>query len=119
MEKFATDEILAKVDELVEIIKKSPEYIKYNKITCKMQENKEIVSIIKEIKYLQKECVNLEYRKQNTKEIEQKIEEKLNYLSEIPIYNEYLYLEEELDDLFQNVKYIIESHINNKDNNVF
>lgn len=119
MEKFAIDEILAKVDELVEIIKNSQEYVNYSKITYKLKSNEEIMRIIGEVKELQKECVNLEYRKMDTSLVERKIEENLNYLKGIPIYSEYLYLEEELDELFQNVKYIIESHINNKNNNNF
>ena len=114
MEKFVKEDILIKVDELVELIKNLPSYKKYISICNQMKSNEEINSIISTIKMKQKEAVNLEYRKESTTLIDNEISNSLKKLMEYPIYQEYSYLQEDLNNMFQSIKSILENHINEK-----
>ena len=49
-----------------------------------------------------------------TKELEDKIESNLKELSTYQIYTEYTYLQEDLNEMFQNIKYVIEHFIEEK-----
>ena len=114
MEKFAKDELLTKIDELISLIKEMPTYKRYIDICNQMKKNKEITNIISNIKKKQKEAVNLEYRKENTSVIDKEIEVSLKTLMEYPIYQEYSYLQEDLNNMFQTIRSILENHINEK-----
>ena len=111
MEKLSK-EVLEKVDELVSLIKESSDYKRYLELNKKMKEDKEIIELVNEIKNYQKLIVNMEYRKENTKEYEEKINYNLEKLNTFPIYLEYSYLQEDLNNLFQDIKKILENHIN-------
>lgn len=114
MEKFAKEEILIKVDELVALIKNLPTYKRYIEVCKQMKANEEIRSIIFFIKMKQKEAVNLEYRKESTSLIDNEISSSLKTLMDYPIYQEYSYLQEDLNNMFQSIKSILENHINEK-----
>ena len=47
-------------------------------------------------------------------ELEDKIESNLKELSTYQIYTEYTYLQEDLNEMFQNIKYVIEHFIEEK-----
>lgn len=112
MEKFVKDEILLKIDELIEMIKNDNLYKRYVLVSKQMKDNEEIMSIIKNIKLLQKKAVNLEYRKEDISLIEKEIANNLNLLNSYPIYQEYSYLLEDLNSLFQDIKSSLEGYIN-------
>lgn len=114
MEKFAKDEILTKVDELIALIKEMPSYKRYIDICNQMKKNEEIMSTISFIKKKQKEAVNLEYRKESTSLVDSEISSSLEKLMEYPIYQEYSYLQEDLNNMFQSIKSILEKYINEK-----
>ena len=57
MENQMRNKILEKTDEIIEIIKNSNEYQQYIEISNKMKDNKEIVSLINNIKKLQQKLV--------------------------------------------------------------
>ena len=65
MEKFVKNEILSKTDELIEMIKKDDLYKRYVLVSKQMKDNEEIMTIISDIKLLQKKAVNLEYKKED------------------------------------------------------
>ena len=100
MEESNKELILTKIDELVNIIKSEENYIRYEKITNQMKSNSTIIELINEIKQLNKKLINLQYKNIDTTEIEDKIKEKENFLNSMPIYLEYKYLQEDLDNLF-------------------
>ena len=113
MENKNREELLKKVDELVCLIKNTPNYIKYEELKNKMASNKEITSIIGKIKKIEQTIVKKEYNKQDTKEDEKELKDLMDKLNEYPIYLEYSYLQEDLNNDFQNIKKIIEDSINN------
>lgn len=112
MEKHVKDEILNKVDELVILLKESPEYLRYKEIVEQMKKNDEIMMLIKNVKKNQKEIVNLEYRGSNTSNIENILFNSIETLNSYPIYQEYSYLLSDLNYMFQCVKNILEEYIN-------
>ena len=95
-------EILNKVDEIINLINESDNYKKYLKLKDMLENNKEIMLLISEIKVLQKDIVH-HYEK---KEL---LKEKQKELDSIPLYREY---QNTLDEL--NITYnIIETTLNN------
>lgn len=113
MENKNKEEVLKKIDELVCLIKDTPNYKRYNELKSQMKNNKEIMSLIKDIKKLEQSIVKKEYNKIDINEEEKKLKELKNELESFPIYLEYSYLQEDLNNDFQNIKKIIEDSINN------
>ena len=110
MEKQNKEELLKKVDELVSIIKNSNDYKRYIELKTIM-ENSEIMPIINKIKKVQRESIKNESRGINTLKLEEEIESLKKELDSYPIYREYTYLQEDLNNDFQNIKKIIEDII--------
>ena len=104
--------ILNKIDELIDILKSSEDYQRYIYLSNEMKKNNTIMSIINDIKKLEQKRVNLDYKKEDTKEIDLEIESKKKELNEYPIYVEYNYLKVDLDNTFQSIKSILENNIN-------
>ena len=68
--------ILNKIDELIDILKSSEDYQRYIYLSNEMKKNNTIMSIINDIKKLEQKRVNLDYKKEDTKEIDLEIESK-------------------------------------------
>lgn len=113
MENLTVDKILSITDEIVDIIKNSEEYRKYIEVSNKMKDHKEIMSLIDEIKSLQKQLVKEQSLNKDVTSIDNEINNKLKQLEEYPIYLEYIYLQEDLNESIGLVKERIEKHINN------
>ena len=94
--------ILDKVDEIITVIKTSPNYQKYLLLQEKMNSNQELISLINEVKVLQKMIVN-----GKDKEIE--LKEKMALLENNPLYREY---SNNLTDI-NNEFAIVENTLNN------
>jgi len=104
-----------KIDELFLTIKNSPEYKAYQNIGEVLENNKEVNDLVNEIKKLQQESVRLEEENNpKYKEIDKVIEEKVNTLNSIPIYQEYLRRMDEFNDIIASSKDNIEKYINDK-----
>ena len=112
MENKNREEIIKKVSELIEIIKESNDYKKYTELKDKMKNNKDIMDLVNKIKKEEQQLVNKKYRKEDTKELEKNIDKNKKELMSYPIYQEYSYLQEDLNNMFQNIKSIIENSIN-------
>ena len=104
--------ILEKTDELVSLIIESSEYQKYQDIKEKMKKDEEVMGLIEEVKSLQKEAVKKSIKNEDVEELDKTIEEKLVILNKIPIYQEYLDVEEEINVTLQTIKNTIENYIN-------
>ena len=113
MEKWMRNKILEKTDEIIEIIKNSKEYQQYIEISNKMKDNKEIVSLINDIKKLQQKLVKEQSVGNDITVLDKEINDKLKILEEYPIYLEYLYLQEDLNNSINLIKESIEDYINN------
>ena len=107
------NKILEKTDEIIEIIKNSNEYQQYIEISKKMKDNKEIVSLINNIKKLQQKLVKEQSLGNDINVLDNEINDKLKRLEEYPIYLEYLYLQEDLNKSINLIKESIENYINN------
>ena len=105
MEKLSKD-VLEKVDELVTSIKESKEYQKYIMIRNKLDENKDIKKIIKDVKKIQQELVKSEYYKdtEKAKILKESLDNKNKELKSYPIYNEYEHAIEELNEILFPIK---------------
>ncbi len=94
--------ILEKVDEIINDIINSNEYQKYLNLKDELDKNKEIKSLISEIKLIQKDLAH-NYPK------EMELENKIKELESIPLYREYQNILSELNNTYN----IIESTLNN------
>lgn len=103
---------LDKFDELIDLIKNSPDYKKYKTLEKIMKNDKEIMMLIEEVKCYQKQIVKLKVVGKDTKELEEKIKIDLEKLENIPVYVEYNYLQTDLNELFQIIKNTIEKCLN-------
>lgn len=112
MEKQNKEEILKKVDELVDLLKNSEDYQRYLYLSNEMKKNNSLMKLIKDIKTLEKKRVNYEYRNESTKDIDLEIDNKKQELNEYPTYVEYNYLQEDLNNIFQSIRSILEQNIN-------
>lgn len=101
-----------KIDELFQAINESEEYQDYIKIVKILKEDKELTNLIEEIKQLQKEATILEYQN-NTKykEIDNTIKEKLNILNNNPLYVEYKYKMDELNNIISTSSNMITKYL--------
>lgn len=114
MENISNREILEKVDELIDLIKKSPMYLQYQKLKDALERNNEINLLINEIKLLQQQIVKLEYNNMPVEKEKALLEEKINLLDAYPLYHEFITRQEELDDCLQQIKFIVERVINKR-----
>ena len=113
MERQMNNKILTKTDEIIDIIKNSEEYQKYIEVSNKMKDNKEIMNLINEIKTLQKKLVKEKSVGNDISSIDDEINKKLKCLEDYPIYLDYIYLQEDLNNSITLVKTSIENYINN------
>ena len=113
MENKNKEKLLTKLDELISLIKNTPNYKRYEELKSEMSNNKEIMNLVKNIKKLERSIVKKEYNKLDTKKDEEELMILKNKLKEYPDYLEYTYLQEDLNNDFQNIKKIIEDSINN------
>ena len=116
MVKSLSNDVLSKIDEIVEYIEESDTYIKYKEIEKKLEKDSDIMDKINKIKSIQKEIVKLEIANKDISLLEKEVDDILNELNTYPIYQEYNYLFEDLNNTFQEIKFIIENYLNNKIN---
>lgn len=112
MENNNKEILISKTKELVELIKNSSDYQKYLELKNKMKDNNEIMTLINKIKKEEKIITNKEYRKEDTEENNKNIDKMKQELETYPIYREYMYLQEDLNNMFQSIKSIIENSFN-------
>ena len=108
MEEKNKELLLKKIDELIEIIKNGKEYKRYVELGSKMKENKEIMNLISKIKKEEQIIVKKEYRKEDTSSLNEELNKIKKELNSFPIYQEYTYLQQDLNNTFQTIKSIIE-----------
>ena len=112
MEKLNSELVLDKTNELVSLIKESNDYKRYVFLKEEMKKDKQLMELVNKIKKSEKLRVNLEHKKEDISNIEKEINSLRKELNEYPIYQEYLYLQEDLNNLFQNIRNILETTIN-------
>ena len=104
-----------KINELFQTIENSQEYKSYLEIGKVLESDSEINTLIKDIKSLQQKSVNLEYNNDPFyKEVDKEIEEKVKILNSKPMYQEYLRLMNDFNDVLAMSSNHIEEYINSK-----
>ena len=107
--------IQTKIDELFDSIKNSKEYLAYQNIGEVLNKNEEVNNLVNEIKKLQQDSVRLEEENNpKYKEVDKLIEEKVNTLNSITVYQEYLRRMNEFNDIIATSRNNIEEYINEK-----
>jgi len=101
--------ILDKVDEIIEVIKKSPNFQKYLLLQEKMNSNQELISLINDVKDLQKMIVN-------GKDKETELKEKMSLLENNPMYREYNNIVNDINNEFAIVENTLNNYFNKKFN---
>lgn len=103
-------------DQLLELIKQTDIYKKYNHILRQAKDNQDINNIVKDIKTIQQRLVKAEYiDKKNIETLEIELESKKQALYSIPLYQDYLEVSEELNTLIMLINKKIQSCINSLD----
>ena len=98
------NKILNEVDKIIEFIKESADYKDYIYLKDKLSKHEKANNLINEIKTLQKQAVKQEINKMDTKELDNKIKEKLDELNKIPLYRDFIDKQEILNDMYQAIK---------------
>ncbi len=101
-------EILDKVEEIVKIVKDSPSYQTYLELENKMKSHPKIPKLIEEIKKLQKKAVQMVSQGLEIDSIEKELSSLQEQLEEIPLYQDFVDIQKELNDSFSFIKESIE-----------
>ncbi|MDF2699570.1 MAG: hypothetical protein K0Q49_1126 [Haloplasmataceae bacterium] len=102
-----------KLNELIDLLKNQDEVIYFNQIEDKLKANQFINEKLNQFRKMQQKHVL--YENKNGKvpvDVNSKYENLQNELFEIPVFNEYLNLLNDINDVIQSVAFIIESEIN-------
>lgn len=107
------EEIKQKLENLIETLEAQEEVRRFIEIERKMHQNVTLKQRINEYKKWQQRVVLNEYRTGETDEhAEAKLRQLYEELADIPIFNEYLHLMEEINEVIQSITKIIEESIN-------
>ena len=87
------NDIIKKVDEIIQTIEESTIYQKYLDLKNQIDKNKELKTLINEVRVLQKDIVH----KVKEKDV---LENKLNELNSHPLYIEYINTLDEINNTF-------------------
>ena len=103
------------IEELFNAINNSDEYKEYKQIVDIIEEDSEIKNLIEEIKKLQKEAVNLEYKNDDRYlELDKLIKEKEKILNNNKDYQEYLSKLKDFNNTLLASSSLIEDYVTDK-----
>jgi len=105
---------LTSIQKLKEQLEQDPTLKHYREIGTKVHENEELLVLYKQYITLQKELVNLEYYKKEAAKAqkERELQELESRLYDIPLFNQYIQTQVELEELFQTMTHLIQDNIN-------
>lgn len=107
--------IESSIEELFKAIDNSKEYKEYLEISNSLNNNKEVKSLIDEIKKLEKEATNLEYNGDSRyKEIDKVIHNKIDILNNNEDYKEYLLKLKEFNNTLKASSSLLEDYVDSK-----
>ncbi len=101
------NDIVKKIDELFDDFEESKLYKDYLNVQDKMAKDKEIVSVINEIKKFQKIGAN-----NKDKSVELKINDLYKKLESYPIYQSYLIMHDEIEEELFMIKEVFDKYFN-------
>ena len=106
------NDILDKTNELVDSIKNSENYKKYKEVKELISKDSEIITLIDEVKSLQKKIVREKANNRDITDIQEELNKKIETLESFPIYLEYNSLQSELNIEMQVIRDSIELALN-------
>ncbi|MDD2489670.1 MAG: YlbF family regulator [Bacilli bacterium] len=106
------EKIKKKFDELIQLIKDSKLYNKYQRLLIEMNKDQELNNLISEIKELQQQIVIKEHQLKPVKELEIKLKKKYQQLYKSSLYKEYLKTTKELNIMIQHISNRIQIFFN-------
>ncbi|MGV3488326.1 MAG: RicAFT regulatory complex protein RicA family protein [Tuberibacillus sp.] len=113
MTTFTREQILEKAGELAKMLAVTDEVAFFKKAEEQINKNEKVQSLIKQIKLLQKESVNLQhYQKfEALRENENKIDRLMDELDNIPLVREFKQSQKEVNDLLQYISSSISERV--------
>jgi len=111
MENKSWNKVLEKIESLVSDILTSDLYLSYQALSLQLSNHEKAISYIDRIKHLQKDIVLQEFLLKDTSMLDEEIHSLQRKLEDIPLYQDYLEKERELDSLFQSIKGFLEEHL--------
>ncbi len=96
--------IIREVDEIIDYIKKSDTYKDYKYLEDKLSKHDKCNKLINEVKEYQRILVKKQLHEEDITDIETKINNNLLELNRIPLYVEFISKQEELNDMYQQIK---------------
>lgn len=100
------------ISELFNSIESSPEYQEYQKIKEILESDQEVLSLVDEIKKLQKKSTVLEYNDDpQYLELDKEIEQKVKKLNEMPAYIKYLQAMEDFNQVLKMSSSLISNYV--------
>ncbi|MBR6113279.1 MAG: YlbF family regulator [Bacilli bacterium] len=96
--------IIREVDEIIDYIKKSDTYKDYKYLEDKLSKHDKANKLISEVKEYQRILVKKQLHKEDITDLETKINNNLSLLNKIPLYVEFISKQEELNDMYQQIK---------------
>lgn len=98
------NDILSKLDEIITIIENSNTYQEYKILKEKLFSNTKIMNIIDAIKTQQQQLVKSKFCNEDISEIEKKLTSLENELNTYPLYCDFIDRQEELNNIFSDIK---------------
>lgn len=98
------ENLLNKVDEIVNTILDSKEYKDYLFLKEKMENNEIVMNLISGIKSIEKEIVKRESIKENISDLEVEFNKKMDELNGIPLYIDFISKQEEINSTYKIIK---------------
>ena len=109
-------EILNEVDKIVGFIKETDTYKDYLFLKDKLSKNDKANSLINSIKKNQQDLVKKQVNKEDIKDLEERINNDLEQLNKIPLYVEFIKKQEQLNDIYQEIKNRLDNYFYDKFN---
>ena len=104
-ESNSVEAVLREGDKLSELLKNRPEVLYFKQCEEKLQKNERVQALLKQIRQLQKEAVNLEHlsKREALKQTSVQLQQCQNELDAIPLVSIFFAAQEEVNLLFQRI----------------
>src|SRR5690625_2632939 len=116
MAQYTRKQVLDKAKHLAEMLANTDEIERFKKVEAKINQNEKIQRLVKKIKTLQKQAVNLQaYEKTKAlKIVEEELEKAEKELDDIPIVQEFKEVQTIVNDMLQLVSGTIAREVTNR-----
>ena len=103
---------LSSIQKLMDKLNKEPIFLRYRELGTKVHQNQELMDLYNQYLNLQKEMVNLKHYQKSNIQKENEFKKIEDCLFENPLFNEYIQLQIEIENLFQTMAHLIQEGVN-------